>query len=1480
MVDREHKKTKTRQIGSVMVVGAGISGIQASLDLADSGYKVYLVEKSPAIGGIMTQLDKTFPTNDCAMCIVSPKLVDCARHINVNLLTNTDVEEISGKPGNFKIKLKCRTRYIDESKCSGCGDCALECPVTRQNEFDQGLAERKAVYRPFPQATPNVFTIDKKGKSPCSEACPAGCNAYGYVALIRMRKFKEAIELIREKIPLPAICGRVCGFCEDECNRANVDENVRIRALKRFAADYEMNHRDSTEDRKIQNGITHNKEKIAIIGSGPSGLTAAYDLAGLGYQPVIFEALNKAGGMLRVGIPEYRLPDDILDYEIDIIRKAGVEIKTQQAMGSDLTLKDLFHRGFKAVFIAVGTHKSHFLGIEGETINGIYPGLEFLKDVNTSPSAETVKNKVIAVIGGGNTALDTVRCALRLGARKAFIVYRRSREQMPVSMDELESAEAEGIIIHYLLSPFRIEGNHRGVTKLICNKMKLGSPDSSGRRRPLPIEGETQSFNVDMVMPALGQTVDYSQLNEADCSLETERGLIKINPDTLETNISGVFAGGDAAGSGGYVVHAIAHGHRAAITIDNYTRGRDLLQGQNREEIPTAEMPAFPEEKTALPEIPQQSVKQRINNFREIELSFNEDQAVREAGRCLDCGSCCECLQCEKACEANAIDHNMRDKTVELNTGAIILSPGSELSDLTRLHRLGYGKHTDVITSLQFERILSASGPYSGHIQRPSDAEKPERIAFIQCAGSRDNENDYCSAVCCMYALKEAIIAMEHEPDIHCTIFYMDIRAYGKGFEAYYERAKDLGINFIRCRPQAIEKIPDSTKLRIGYTDDEGYYKIKEFDLVVLSAGFKSLSGANEIARKFGIQLDKYGFAETQPLDVVSSSRKGIYVSGTFSEPKDIPESVMEGSSAASAVMVQLAETRGTEVRSLELPPETDITGEPQRIGVFVCHCGKNIGGIVDVPSIKEYAETLPHVIYADDNIYTCSSDTQMIIKEKIKEHNLNRVVVASCSPRTHEALFQQTIREAGLNLYLFEMANIRDQCSWVHMHEKIAATEKSKDLVRMAVAKAGLAEPLRSIPLKVIQKALIVGGGTAGMTAALSIADQGYEVFLIEKNKYLGGIALRIDRNIEGSNISLFMKELIEKVLNHKLIRIYTDSRLIKVDGFIGNFTSTIRSRSGKTQEIEHGVAIIAAGGLESKPDEYLYGKNSNVKTLLELSEAITDTNFKVPDTVVMIQCVGSREAEHMYCSRVCCSGAIKNAIRMKEKKPDTNIFILYRDIRTYGFKEKYYTRAREMGIIFIRYNPENKPLVTQKGKSLSVKVRDHILAADIEISPDLLVLSSRINPNPDNEEISRLFKLPLNSDKFFLEAHVKLKPVEFATDGVYLCGLSHYPKNIKETISQSRAAAGRAATVLSRETIESAGRISYIIESRCSACAECVSVCAFNAITIDEERKTAVINEVLCKGCGACASTCRGTAIKLHGFEDEQILKVLNSV
>jgi heterodisulfide reductase subunit A2 len=839
------------------------------------------------------------------------------------------------------------------------------------------------------------------------------------------------------------------------------------------------------------------------------------------------------------------------------------------------------------------------------------------------------------------------------------------------------------------------------------------------------------------------------------------------------------------------------------------------------------------------------------------------------------------CETCRDACPAGAIDYDQQDEIVEIDTGAVILAPGFCQYDASHKPEMGFTNFPNVVSSLQFERILSASGPFLGKLVRPSDKKKPLRIAFIQCVGSRDKDHDYCSSVCCMYALKAAIIAKEHEADVNCEIFFIDIRAHGKDFDAYYERARELGIGFTRCKPSSVEEVKSTNDLVIGYVDEAGNYKEKDFNLVVLSAGLEPPQESMKLADKFGIELNRHGFAKTLPFDSVSSTREGVYVCGPFTEPKDIPETVVEASCASSAVMVDLAESRGTEITKVELPPERQLAGEPPRIGVFVCHCGKNIGGIVNVPSVAEFALSLPYVVYSTDNLYTCSSDTQAAIKEKIKEYNLNRVVVASCSPRTHEPLFQQTIREAGLNPYLFEMANIRDQCSWVHMHEKAAATEKSKDLLRLAVAKSALLEPLTTISLPVVSKALVVGGGIAGLSAALTIAGQGYEVFLVEKSNKLGGNALMLDTDHQGNDIAAYLEDLIRRVRENNLITVYTGSTLANVEGFIGNFKTTIQQgESETTVEIEHAVAILATGGSEYKPSEYSYGKHPAIKTQLELDQSFLEGSFKVPDTVVMIQCVGSREKDHQYCSRVCCASAIKNSIHIKKLNPDTQIFVLYRDIRSYGFREEEYGKAREMGITFIRYDLEEKPLVEVNGSQVDVIVTDPVLQQTLKISPDLLVLNSRIDANPDNEDLAKMFKVPLNQNNFFLEAHVKLRPVEFATDGVFVCGLAHYPKDVEEAVSQARAAAGRAATILAKDSIQAEGKIAYVNTRRCVGCAACVTVCAYNAITLDEEKGVAVINEALCKGCGTCTATCRGSAINLKGFKDEQILEMLNSL
>jgi heterodisulfide reductase subunit A len=773
-----------------------------------------------------------------------------------------------------------------------------------------------------------------------------------------------------------------------------------------------------------------------------------------------------------------------------------------------------------------------------------------------------------------------------------------------------------------------------------------------------------------------------------------------------------------------------------------------------------------------------------------------------------------------------------------------------------------------------------------GNVVRPSDGKVPHRIAFVQCVGSRDEAHEWCSSVCCMYALKEAMIAKEHEHGVECTLFYMDIRAHGKGFDSYFERAKAQGIRFIRSRPSRIDEIGSSSNLSVGYVTEEGSYRADEFDLVVLATGLNPASRAREMARTFGIALDANGFAASRSLEPVRSSRPGVFLCGPFAEPKDIPETVVEASSAAAEAMVLLAESRGTLVTKTELPPEQDISGQVPRIGVFVCHCGKNIGAYVDVPAVREYAKGLPDVAFAMDNLYTCSSDAQVMIKAKIEEHRLNRVVVSSCSPRTHEPLFQQTIREAGLNVHLFEMANIRDQCSWVHMEQRKEATEKAKDLVRMAVAKSRLTEPLRSIPLPITHSALVVGGGIAGMTAALTIADQGYDVALVEKGPSLGGAAARIQATLSGEGVAAHVGRLAARVAGHPRIRLFARSRLAKVEGFVGNFETTIQPEGAEPVVVRHGAAILAVGAHESAPGEYLYGKSSSVITLLQLEERLAAPAPVYPDTTVFIQCVGSREGETMYCSRLCCASAVKQAIRIKKAKPEANVIVLYRDMRTYGFREKYYEQARDLGVSFIRYEVDRKPAVRQAAKAkaagpgLRVSVVDPILGAELVIPADLVVLSARVDPNPDNEQLSQHFKVPLNANGFFLEAHAKLRPVDFATEGVFVCGAAHYPKDASECIAQAKAAAGRASTVLAQESILAEGKTSFVRESRCVACGACIAVCPYRAIEMDEAKNVAKINDALCKGCGICTATCRSSAIDLRGFRDEQILAVLKVV
>jgi heterodisulfide reductase subunit A len=994
--------SQANKVGAVLVVGGGISGMQSSLDLAESGFKVYLLERSPCIGGVMAQLDKTFPTNDCAMCIMAPKLVATGRHPNIELITNSEIEKLEGEPGNFKVTLAMHPRRVNAEKCTGCGICAQECPVEAIDEFNEGLMPRGAIHISYPQAVPLTFVID-----------------------------------------------------------------------------------------------------------------------------------------------------------------------------------------------------------------------------------------------------------------------------------------------------------------------------------------------------------------------------------------------------------------------------------------------------------------------REI---------------CIGCGIC------DKMCKANAIEYDQAEEKENIDVGSIILALGFDEFNPEVKKEYGYGIYQNVVTSIEFERLLSATGPTGGMVLRPSDYDIPRKIAFIQCVGSRDEQCDksYCSAVCCMYSIKEAIIAKEHTEGLDCHIFFMDIRTFGKEFEDYYNRAQEeYKIGFTRSRPASIREDPETKNLVLTFVEN-GEPREEEFDIVVLSVGIDAPKDAMQLSERLGIELNEHNFAATKKFSPLSTSREGIFVCGAFSSPKDIPDTVAQASGAASKASSIISSERGKLVAKREVIPEKDVSLEGARIGVFVCHCGINIGGVVRVPEVVEYARTLPNVAYAEHNLYTCSQDTQERIKEKVEEHNLNRVIVASCTPRTHEPLFQSTTQEAGLNPYLFEMANIRDQCSWVHLHEPDSATEKAKDLVRMAVAKARLLEPLKKATLDVKRSALVIGGGISGMTATLGFAEQGYKAYLIEKTSELGGNVRYLHYAVTEEDPQEELVDLIRKVEKNKNIEIFKSAEILSIEGYVGNYKTRILHEN-QEKEMEHGVVVVATGALGYEPTEYRYGKDGRIVTELELEKLLAKGKIS-PKNVVMIQCVGSRGEKVPYCSRICCTTAIKNALQIKERQPDAKIYVLYRDIRTYGFKEDYYQKASEKGVVFVRYDVDSKPKVEIVKGRLKVSVKDQNLGEDLKLNPDLVVLSVATIPDPNNEDLSKSLKVPLSKDGFFLEAHMKLRPVDFATAGVFLCGSAHSPKFIDESISQAEAVVSRACTILSKDYLEAEGIVSIVSSEKCSGCETCILVCPYDAIEKDEKEK-AKVNELLCKGCGACVAACRAGAIQQRCFSDEQILSVIRS-
>ena len=992
--------------GSVMIVGAGVGGMQSALDLADSGFKVHMIQKDSSIGGTMVMLDKTFPTGDCSMCMISPKMVDVGRHLNIDIHSLTEVVSVEGEPGNFLVRVRQKPRYVDPEKCTGCGVCEEKCPKKVSSEYEQGLTVRKAIYSLFPQALPNTRVIDR-----------------------------------------------------DNC---------------------------------------------------------------------------------------------------------------------------LF-----------------------------------------------------------------------------------------------------------------------------------------------------------------------------------------------------------------------------------FTKGR--------------------------------------------------------------------CKACEKFCTAGAINWEDTGKEYELNVGAIILCPGLDRYDPAIRQELGFGRWANVITSIQFERILSASGPYQGTVQRPGDKKHPEKIAWIQCVGSRDfnNANPWCSSVCCMYATKQAVIAKEHDKNIEATIFYMDIRAFGKDFDNYVNRAKDeYHVLYKRALISAVREEPGTGNLILHYAEENGIMTDEIFDLVVLSIGFEPRSDAVEFAETFGIELNNHRFPKISTFNPVQASRAGIYVTGTYQGPKDIPETVMQGSAVAGSAMALLSEARGTETVARELPPEKDISLEEPRVGVFVCHCGINISSVIDVKKVADYAGTLPQVVYSGQNLFTCSQDSQGTMKEIIKEHGLNRVVVAACTPKTHEGTFMNTMEECGINKYLFEMANIRNQCSWVHSDTPKEATSKAIDLVRMAVARVATLNPLHEATVQVYQRALIVGGGVAGMNASLILADQGFDVVIVEKEENLGGLAKRIFTTIEGDDVRKYVSALAQRVTSHPNIQVLTRTLIVGFSGFKGNFTVEVLVGPGMYErKIEHGVVILATGAGEYKPTEFLYGEIPGIVTQMEMAELLE--NKAVYDNlqnIVMIQCIGSRNDKNPNCSRVCCQTAIKNALRIKKINPEVNIFILYRDMRTYGLMEDFYTEARQKGILFFCFDPQDPPVVESSGKGPVVTFSDRLLDRRIKITPDFLVLSAGMVPE-DTEELSSILKLARTTEGYFMEAHVKLRPVDMPTDGIFVCGTAHGPKLISESVSQAIAAASRASTLLSQGYLTLSAVTAKVDPEICAACLICVRTCPYGVPRINKDG-VSEIDAATCHGCGICAAECPAKAIQLNWYEDDQIL------